>query len=196
MMKTWTQAIQAALISGAVASAASTLVLSLRGKRENGTPYGANNAISHWVWGDEAARHDDFSLRHTVVGYTIHHASSTFWATFYEKYFSRRQTQQVGPALLGGLTVAAAACFVDYRLTPHRLQPGYEMRLSKRSLLLVYTAFGLGLAACDMVAIRRRSTPAPALPARPVAPALAAEAEYPDAVSAKPEQAIHPGPGH
>lgn len=186
-MKTWTQALQAALISGAVASLASTLVLSLRGKRENGTPYGANNAISHWVWGDEAACRDDFSVRHTIVGYTIHHASSTFWATFYEKYFSRRQTQQVAPALLGGLTVAAAACFVDYRLTPHRLQPGYEMRLSKRSLLLVYAAFGLGLAACDMVAMRRRPS---ALPAAPAPPALAHEAEQSVAATAPPVQAV------
>ncbi|HYG13114.1 MAG TPA: hypothetical protein VD885_03095 [Methylophilaceae bacterium] len=185
-MKTWTQALQAALISGAVASLTSTLVLSLRGKRENGTPYGANNAISHWVWGDEAAQHDEFSLKHTVVGYTIHHASSTFWATFYEKYFSRRQEKQVGPALLGGSTVAAAACFVDYQLTPHRLQPGYEMRLSKRSLFLVYAAFGLGLAACDLLATRRRTT---ALPAPLQRRAIAQTVEHEQAILAN---ATHP----
>lgn len=179
-MKTWTQALQAALISGAVASIASTVVLSLRGKRENGTPYGANNAISHWIWGDEAARHDDFSLRHTVIGYTIHHASSTFWATFYEKYFS--QQQQAGTAVLGGTTVAAAACFVDYQLTPHRLQPGYEMRLSRRSLLLVYAAFGLGLAACDLIRIRRA---APALPQPATQPNIEAGAECAEVVPSR-----------
>ena len=185
-MKTWKQAMQAAMISGTVASLASTLVLSLQGRRENGTPYGPNNAISHWVWGDEAAAHDEFNLRHTVVGYTIHHASSTFWATFYEKYFSRHEEKRVGQALLGGAATAAAACFVDYQLTPRRLQPGYEMRLSRSSLFLVYVAFGLGLAACDMARARRqaRALPAPStayLPQHesdgvasgPIAPAMA-----------------------
>jgi hypothetical protein len=35
---------------------------------------------------------------------------------------------------------------VDYRLTPRRFMPGYERRLSRRSLGAVYAAFGAGLA--------------------------------------------------
>jgi hypothetical protein len=42
-------------------------------------------------------------------------------------------------------------------MTPHRLEPGYEMRLSKKSLLIVYTAFGLGLALRGMVAHNKPS---------------------------------------
>ena len=177
-MKTWTQAMQTAIFSGAVASLTSTIALALTSKRENGTPYGATNAISHWIWGDKAARHNEASLSHTAVGYTIHHATSTFWATFYEKYFSQSEEKQVGPALLGGATIAAAACFVDYQLTPHRLQPGYEMRLSKPSLFLVYAAFGLGLAACDIAAAKRRTGTTPALPSGPAQAAIA-ETEMP-----------------
>ncbi|ESJ25561.1 hypothetical protein B551_0203050, partial [Cupriavidus sp. HPC(L)] len=49
------------------------------------------------------------------------------------------------PAILAGLAVAAAACVVDLRLTPKRLTPGFERRLSPWSLALVYVAFGLAL---------------------------------------------------
>jgi hypothetical protein len=43
--------------------------------------------------------------------------------------------------------VATLACVVDCTVTPPRLTPGYEKRLSRRSLALVYLAFGAGLAA-------------------------------------------------
>lgn len=39
------------------------------------------------------------------------------------------------------------ACFVDCKMTPERLRPGYEEHVSKRSLALVYGAFAVGLAA-------------------------------------------------
>lgn len=49
----------------------------------------------------------------------------------------------------------ALACFTDYQLTPPRLRPGFEQRLSRRSLLLVYGAFGIGLAAGAILVWRR-----------------------------------------
>ncbi|HXR55369.1 MAG TPA: hypothetical protein VN858_01135 [Casimicrobiaceae bacterium] len=39
--------------------------------------------------------------------------------------------------------VSALACAVDYTVTPKRLRPGYELRLSKPSMAV---AFGAGLA--------------------------------------------------
>jgi hypothetical protein len=44
------------------------------------------------------------------------------------------------------MAVAAVAYFVDYRLTPRRLMPGYERRISGRSLLAVYASLAAGLA--------------------------------------------------
>ncbi|MBL8505698.1 MAG: hypothetical protein JNJ51_04990, partial [Methylobacillus glycogenes] len=41
--------------------------------------------------------------------------------------------------------IAAIAAFVDFNLTPSRLTPGYEHRLSKKALLLVYASFAFGL---------------------------------------------------
>jgi hypothetical protein len=57
--------------------------------------------------------------------------------------------------LLGAAATSAAACFVDFRLTPHRFTPGYEHRLSDSALAAVYAAFAVGLAAGAM-ALRDR----------------------------------------
>jgi hypothetical protein len=52
---------------------------------------------------------------------------------------------------------SAVACFTDYQLTPPRLRPGFEERLSRTSLLMVYLAFGAGLAAGACLNRRERS---------------------------------------
>mgnify|MGYP006154148737 CR=1 FL=1 len=51
------------------------------------------------------------------------------------------------------------ANFVDYKLTPRRLQPGFEAQLSKKSLFLVYAAFAVGLTVYDMTKRGRRTMP-------------------------------------
>ena len=109
-----------------------------------------------------SARHDGPTWRHTLAGYAIHHVASVFWATFYERWFGRAKDRGDLPrAVAGGLAVSAVACFVDYRMTPHRLQPGYEMRLSKPALAAVYTCFGLGLALGAFVNARDAGRSAP-----------------------------------
>lgn len=157
-MKTWRQALRDSLFSGAVASIVSTIAISVFGKREEGTPYGPNNAVSHWIWGDRAMHKDSPSLRYTLIGYAIHHASSTFWASLYERWFCERADRgEIAPALGGGLLVAALACFTDFNLTPPRLRPGFERRLSNTALATVYASFGLGLAAHALARARKRS---------------------------------------
>lgn len=154
-MKTWREALRDGAISGGVASILSTAVLGARGEQEEGTPYGPTNAISHWFWGDRAAHHDEPSARYTAVGYAIHHASATLWAVLYEKWFGERAERgEVMPALAGAAAVSALACFVDYKMTPERLQPGFEKRLSTPSLFLVYAGFGAALALRGLAASR------------------------------------------
>lgn len=151
-MKLWREALRAGVLSGSIASVLSAAVLAWRGQRDCGSCYGPTNAISHWIWGDEATMHDEPSVRHTVAGYVIHHASSMLWAVVYERLFGERaDRKEASPAIAGAATVAALACFVDYNLTPHRFEPGFEQRLSNRSLCMVYGAFGIGLAACGLV---------------------------------------------
>lgn len=154
-MKTWQEAMRDGAVSGSVASVLSTAVLGARGERENDTPFAPTNAISHWFWGDRAAHHDEPSARYTAVGYAIHHASATLWAVLYEKWFGdRAERGEVAPALAGAAAVAGLACFVDYKMTPQRLQPGFEKRLSTPSLFLVYASFGAALAVRGLAASR------------------------------------------
>lgn len=154
-MKSWEQAFKDGLVSGSIASMASTAVLTMRGVREADTPYGPTNATSQWVYGEQAAYHDEPSLSHTVLGYGIHHASVTLWAVLYEKWFSehadRMDLAGFGKAVAGGAATAAMACFVDYRMTPRRLRPGFEKRVSRVSLFMTYASFGAGLLVRGMV---------------------------------------------
>jgi hypothetical protein len=148
---------RSSLASGSAASAASLLALIVAGRRENNDASAPTNAVSHWVWGSPATRKDGLSVRHTLVGYAIHHLASVFWAIFYEKWFGREDTRKTTAQALGEqAAVAALACFVDFRLTPERLTPGFEKRLSKKSLFAVYVAFGLGLGVPRLLRNSRR----------------------------------------
>lgn len=147
-MENWTTAMKRGVLSGSSASVISTLALAALGKRETNSMFAPTNAVSHWIWGDKAFNHNGPSLRYTVTGYLIHHASATFWAVLFEKLMGRRLDRKDKAMTLAVSTAASAvACFTDYQLTPKRLHPGYEERLSKQSLALVYGAFAIGLAA-------------------------------------------------
>jgi hypothetical protein len=164
--KSWRAAATGALVSGSAAAVASTAALAALGRRETGSAFAPTNATSRWVHGDDAALHDEPDARHTLVGYAIHHMASLFWATIYERWFGdARDRGEVGTALGGGALVAGIACFVDYQLTPRRLQPGYELRLSRPALAIVYGAFAAGLAAS--LALRRTRSPGPRSRAAP-----------------------------
>lgn len=153
-MTSWRQALRRAVVSGSAASAASTAALAVCGRYEIGSAAAPTNAISHWFWGERAMRRDRASLRHTLLGYGIHHLASIFWATLYEKYAApaARSTPEV---LAAAAAVSAIACFVDYRMTPQRLRPGFERRLSREALLMVYAAVGAGLAVATLAERRR-----------------------------------------
>jgi hypothetical protein len=157
-LKNWSTAARDALVSGTAASLASTLVLSLCAEREKGMPLAPTNATSRWIWGDRAAHQRGPSLRYTAVGYAIHHVSASFWALVYERVFAPRgRHAQTWPTVAAGMSVAAMACFGDYKLTPCRFQPGFEKHLSKTSLALSYGAFGLALAAHSLLSCARRT---------------------------------------
>lgn len=147
-MDTWSNALKHSVTPGALASLASTLALAACGKRETGSVFSGVNAVSHWLWGDKATRVDQPTLKHTLVGYLIHHGASMFWAALFEKTCCKTLDKKEAASTAAVAAAATAvACFTDYQLTPQRLQPGFEQRLSRKSLLMVYAAFGAGLAA-------------------------------------------------
>jgi hypothetical protein len=139
--------VQAALVSGSAASVVSTAALAVNGLRTNASPYAPTNAISHWLWGDRATRQNRPSLKYTLLGYATHHAASVMRALLFESLRRRRRPSTPAARLADAAAVSAIAYFVDYRLVPARLTPGYETRLRPPALLSVYAALALGLAA-------------------------------------------------
>lgn len=131
--------------SGSVASIASSLMLAALTRITTGAAAAGSNATSHWIWGERAMHRHRADLAHTVVGYAIHHASSLLWACVYEAARPRRGERLAG-VCVRACAVAALAAFVDYRLTPKRLTPGFEAHLSRPGMTLVYAAFAAGLA--------------------------------------------------
>ncbi|PLC49772.1 hypothetical protein CR159_10790 [Pollutimonas subterranea] len=146
-MKSFVRLLKRALVSGSYASVVSSLALLHGGVRDSRSAIAPVNAVSHWLWKDKALRQHKATLRYSLTGYVIHHIASIFWATAYEKLAFRHGTAPTKPqALASALTVAGVACAVDMQCTPERLTPGFEHKLSKKSLLVVYVAFGIGLA--------------------------------------------------
>jgi hypothetical protein len=147
-MASWKAAFGRALITGTTASVLSAAMLAICGRIERGTAAGPNNGPSQWIWGEHAAYERRATLRNTAVGYAIHHLMSIGWATLHEKH---AVDPTAGKSLARRLAECAAtsafACFVDYRIAPRRLRPGFEKQLGKTSLFLVYAAFAVGLAA-------------------------------------------------
>lgn len=137
-----------AMVSGTLASVLSTSVLALLGKRRMGKPFAPTNATSHWLWGnDEAFNALDPSLRHTAVGYATHHASAIMWALFYHRWLDAERDRTPATIVRDAALMSAIAAFVDYRLTPKRLTPGFEAHLSRANMVGVFAAVAAGLAA-------------------------------------------------
>lgn len=136
-----------ALVRGTGAALVSALALVACSRRETGSPLAGLNAVSHWAWGDADSRRNGFSWKHTVLGALTHHAASVFWGYGFERLFASRRARPTATRLLGeSALMSGLACAVDYTITPKRFTPGYELRLSRPSLLAVYGAFAAGLA--------------------------------------------------
>jgi hypothetical protein len=144
-----------AVVAGTVASLLSTAMLAFRGRRDVGAIAAPLNAPGHWLFGSESLRSNRPSWRHTLSGFLIHHGSSLFWSLLYSRvlHWQCRQHDEGGSAQAGmagpawsALGVTLLAAWVDFRVVPERLTPGFEHRLSRKSLVLVYGAFALGLA--------------------------------------------------
>jgi hypothetical protein len=144
--KGWGEAFRSAVSSGAVSAVATAGSVSLAGARDTGSAIAPINATSHIAWGESAADFEGIDARRTLLGLVLNTGACVFWATFYERYFGRAADRgDLGTALLGGGIVAAAAYVTDYHLVPKRLSPGWEHRLSGRSLAVTYAVLGLSL---------------------------------------------------
>ncbi|WP_019140500.1 hypothetical protein [Noviherbaspirillum massiliense] len=161
-MQTILGSVRQALVSGTVAAATTSLAAALAGKRETGSYVAPLNATSHIIWGDQEARQNDTSFKYTLTGVLLNYGAGIFWAAFYERWFGRGghpdAQRSLSRPLIGAAVVTAGAYLTDYYLVPKRFTPGYELRLSGKSLLAIYGALALGLAMRDMRADIRAGT--------------------------------------
>jgi hypothetical protein len=146
-----------ALLSGTLAAAAVTVVASWASRRATGSAASALNATSHFLWGDRAARRNSYSMKYTGVGFAANYGASVFWALLYEA-LGRGRRRSAGRALRDGAITSAVAYVVDYHVVPHRLTPGFELRIPGRALAAVYGALAVGLAFRDMFRAARVSS--------------------------------------
>ena len=137
---------QRALRFGGVAALSSALALMWRGRHDAGSATAPLNAVSHIAYGDEAFEVDRPTLRHTLPGVLLHAASGVFWALLFEALRGRHRARRgLGTTAADAVAATAVAAVVDLAIVPRRLTPGFERRLSARSLALVYGALAVGL---------------------------------------------------
>ena len=145
-MQPWPQVGLSALISGTIASVASSVALGLLARAEGKSAARPINATSHWSHGEGAAKVRGVDAAHTATGYLTHHGASVMWASIMEAILSTRRNVSPSEIALTAAGVSVLAAAVDYGITPKRFTPGWEDVLTKKSMAGAYAAMAVGLA--------------------------------------------------
>jgi hypothetical protein len=146
-MKSWRAAFRDSIVPGAIAALTTCATVAARGRRDSGNAVAPINAATHAFWGDDAARVGNVTLRHTLPGVLINVGASLWWALICQKLFGKAVQRYGAPAaMLAGAATSGIAYITDYKLLPRRLSPGWELRLTNRSLALSLGAMAVGLA--------------------------------------------------
>lgn len=154
-MKSWNAAMKDSLITGAAASLAAGAAVAWRGREDTGSALAPINATSHILWGDAAGQVEQPTWQQTLPGVLINAGAGVWWALVMQKLFGSAVDKRGLPAAVaGGAATAALAYVVDYHLVPQRLTPGWEQRITRRSLFIGLAAMGAGLAAGALLARR------------------------------------------
>jgi hypothetical protein len=144
-----------AIATGLVAGLATTAAVAARGFRETGSGVAPINATSHVLWGDEAGKTNAVDVKHTATGLLINAGAGVFWAFVQELLLRRMKHRDRATVAATGAAVAGLAKVVDYHLIPRRLTPGWELRLSRRSVALGFVVLGVSLAVARLLQSRR-----------------------------------------
>jgi len=140
-----------ALLAGASATAATTLTVALASVAEQGSPWPALNAVSKMIHGNHAPWRNEASWKYTGTGTLLNAAAMFSWAAVYAVLRGPRTRTDYVRAATAGAATSALAYVVDYHVVPERFTPGFERRLSNRSLGVIYAALALGLAASELM---------------------------------------------
>ncbi|WP_247648942.1 hypothetical protein [Gluconobacter cerinus] len=129
------------VLGGTVASSGAVLVLS----RIRAGSYGPGiNCTAHWLHGEQAAKVEHLDIRHSLVGIATNAAAVFFWSWLYHKALGTKPTAMravIITALLGPVS-----CLVDYKATPKRFTPGWELVFSRSDMATIYFSMVVGMA--------------------------------------------------
>ena len=132
---------------GTVASVAVHGALAYFGRRAGRSAIAPINATSHIVHGPDAGALDRIDVPHTVVGATINHGASIFWALPLAWWLTKDRHLSAADICMGAAATGAIAGAVDYGLVPRRLSPGWHHALPAKSVAGSFGALAAGLAA-------------------------------------------------
>lgn len=139
--------IRDAFWSGGWTAATTTAAIATAGKIEDDNALAPLNAVSHMAWGEEAAKQETFSAKYTLLGLTLNKWAQIGWAGMFEVLRRPLSKKNRVAGALGAATITAATAYVvDYHVVPKRLTPGFEDRLSCRSMAAIYGVMALTLA--------------------------------------------------
>ena len=133
--------------AGTGAAALTTATILCLGHERDSSMWAPLNAVSHITYGDEAAAHSEFSSKYTYTGAALNTAAVFSWAAMHSGMMRVMPRQDLPSAIAAGAAVAGVAYVVDYYVVPRRLTPGFEKRLSGRSLFWIFSSLAAGLAA-------------------------------------------------
>lgn len=126
---------------GSLACNAALLALA---HRKTGAAARGINCTAHWLKGDEAASVTQFDGVHSGTGMATNVAAVLFWAVFYDCALGKRPTR--ARAVVATLALGPVAALADYKATPRRFTPGWELVFSKKEMAVVYAAMVAGMA--------------------------------------------------
>ncbi|GBQ90729.1 hypothetical protein [Asaia krungthepensis] len=126
---------------GSLACNAAVLAL---GKARTGNAAKGVNCTAHWLKGEEAASMQDLNLVHSGTGVATNVAAVLFWAVLYDRALGKQPG--VVRALFATLALGPVAAVADYKATPKRFTPGWELVFSKQDMAIIYAAMVAGMA--------------------------------------------------
>lgn len=148
-----------AAASGAIAAVTTTAAITMLGHQRDESAWAPLNAVSHILWGDEAATHTEKSLAYTASGAALNAGAMLSWGAVYAGLLTLLPRRTPAAALGVGVVTAALAYVTDYHVVPRRLTPGFEKRLGAGEMAIIYGALAIGLAAGTLATERAAVLP-------------------------------------
>lgn len=129
-------------ILGAVVTMGVLMLVTLREKKP---ALEGVNAISHIFFDKQAMGQAKFSAKYTLSGLLLNFGAMLGWAAVAEAsfVFLKLPAREFVTSTMVAIVVSVMAYVVDFHVVPKRLTPGFEIVVSKRSLLIIYVGLAL-----------------------------------------------------